>query len=513
MIPYMRMKVPLAGRHSLPPTQPETPAENPPGMTVFEPKEEPQSTPRSEYVRPDIAIPTSPRSVGGTGSSQPPPPEPPFILRILPFIFGFLFLAAVVFLAVRFVPSFFGRNSGPAELVYWGLWEEPQVLETIIADYKRDYPNVTIRYEKQNVKQYYDALANRLSEEGGPDIFRFHNTWVPMLRGFLAPVPSNVYSKEEFVKTFYPVAQKDLLVGEAYIGIPLEIDTLALFVNEEDFQAVGLPPPTTWKEVRDDAYQIRVFDSEKRITKAGLALGTFDNVDAASDTLALMMLQNGVDFKKVDKSTTKDSKSNLGEDVLSYYVGFSQGDNRVWDDTLDPSTLAFAKGKVAMYFGYSWRIFEIKSLNPSLKFKIVPFPRLFDSQPMTFASYWVEGVSKISKHQKEAFAFLKYLSSPEVMQKLYSEQSKLRLFGEPYSRVDLADSLKGNELVYPFVEQAKDATSWYLASNTYDNALDDQMIKYFADAIRAVGTKNVSPKTALETVAKGVNTLSIQYGL
>lgn len=506
------MKVPLAGPHRSPPAAPETPTEIIPGATVFEPQR-PQPAPRSEYARPDLNMPSLSRSVSTTPPIPPPPIESPSILRILPFIFGFLFLAAVIFLAVRFVPSFFGRGGGSVELTYWGLWEEPGVIGAIVADYQREHTNVTIKYEKQNVKQYREALSNRLAEEGGPDIFRFHNTWVPMLRGFLAPIPSNVYSKEEFAKTFYPIAQKDLLVSDNYVGIPLEIDTLALFVNEEDFQAAGLAPPKTWKELFDAAYQVRVFDSDKRITKAGVALGTFDNIDHASDILALMMLQNGVDLKKVDKSTTRDGKSNLGEDVLGYYTRFSHGENRVWDDTLDPSTLAFTQGKLAMYFGYSWRIFDIKSLNPTLKFKVLPFPRLFDSQPMTFASYWVEGVAKNSKHQKEAFAFLKYLSSAETMRKIYSEQSKLRLFGEPYSRVDLADSLKGNEFVYPFVEQAKDATSWYLASNTYDNGVNDGMIKYFSDAIRAVGTQRTSPKTALETVAKGVSAVSTQYGL
>ena len=45
-------------------------------------------------------------------------------------------------------------------------------------------------------------------------------------------------------------------------------------------------------------------------------------------------------------------------------------------------------------------------------------------------------------------------------------------------RVDLADSLKSNTTVYPFVELGKDAVSWYLTSNTYDNGVNDHMIKY-----------------------------------
>ena len=99
------------------------------------------------------------------------------------------------------------------------------------------------------------------------------------------------------------------------------------------------------------------------------------------------------------------------------------------------------------------------------------------------------------------------------MQKLFTEQSKLRQFGEPYSRKDLADSLKSNATVFPFVELAQDAVSWYLASNTYDNGVNDRMIKYLGDAVRSMHLQNISAKTALETLAKGIVEVSTQYGL
>lgn len=469
----------------------------------------------------------SPSSQGNVGGSQPifesaqqrpspsppPPPDSPGIFRFFPFVIGLLVVGLIIFFAIRFVLPRFSQQKGPAELTYWGLWEDEAILDTIIKDYQRENADVKITYQRQNSKQYRETLISRLSKEGGPDIFRFHNTWVPMLRDFLSPIPSSIYTNEEFQNTFYPVAQKDLQVGNAYVGIPLEIDTLALFINEEDFQKAGLLPPKTWDELRNIVPKLTEKDTNNRIQKAAIALGTFDNVDGASDILALMMLQAGVNFKMVDKSTTRDGKSNLGEDVLTFYTLFAQGDGKVWDDTLDPSTLAFAKGKLSMYFGYSWRIFEIKALNPSFQFKVVAVPQLSGGATKTFASYWVEGISKKSGYQKEAFAFLKYLSTKETMQKLYSEQSKLRQFGEPYSRMDLADTLKNHEYLSAIIEQAKDATSWYLASNTNDNGLNDQMIKYFADAIRGVSSGAISPKTALETAAKGVEQVSTQYGL
>jgi len=481
----MRMKVPLAGTHE----------------TIFSKEEEVSQKPQPTIPQKEVVPP-------------PPPPvdfdSPSPISRIFPFLLGLVAIIILIIVATQIVPRFLGGGGGAVSLTYWGLWEDENIMKTTIADFERENPQIKINYQKQDIKQYRETLTNRLSQKEGPDIFRFHNTWVPMLKSYLVPVPANTYTNGDFEKTFYPVAQKDLKAGNNYIGIPLEIDTLSLFINDDDFKAVGLSAPATWDELRSSARQLTVRDSGGRIVKAGVALGAFDNIDASSDILALMMIQNGVDLRKVDKSISRDGR-NLGEDTLAYYVSFAQGENRAWDDTLDISTLAFAKEKLAMYFGYSWRVFEIQSLNPSLRFSIYPVPQLAGGSK-TFASYWVEGVSKNSSHPKEAFLFLKFLSKQENLQKLFAEQSKLRLFGEPYSRLDLADSLKSNKYAGPFLEKANDAASWYLASNTYDNGVNDQMRKYFQDAVNGVLRGN-SPRTVLETAAKGVDVVATQYGL
>ncbi|MBI2036308.1 extracellular solute-binding protein [Candidatus Microgenomates bacterium] len=494
------MKVPLAGTH----------------QEIFskeQVKQEPLSGSSGE---------TAPAPVLPKGEIVPPPPSfdfesPSLISRIFPFLLGLIALVVLIIVATQIVPRFLAGGGGPVSLTYWGLWEDENIMKVVIADFERENPNIKINYQKQDIKQYRETLTNRLSQkegpaspQGGPDIFRFHNTWVPMLKTYLLSIPANIYTNGDFEKTFYPVAQKDLKMGNNYIGIPLEIDTLALFINDDDFKAAGLSPPATWDELRTAARQLTVRDSSGRIVKSGVALGTFDNIDASSDILALMMIQNGVDFRKVDKSISRDGR-NLGEDTLAYYVSFAQGENRIWDDTLDVSTPAFAKEKLSMYFGYSWRVFEIQALNPNLRFSIHPAPQL-SGESKTFASYWVEGVSKNSSHPKEAFLFLKFLSKPETLQKLFSEGSKLRLFGEPYSRLDLADNLKSNQYAAPFLAKAKDAASWYLASNTYDNGLNDQMRKYFQDAVNGV-LRGISPGTALETAAKGIEVVATQYGL
>jgi len=421
--------------------------------------------------------------------------------------FFLIFFVLVVFLGGGYFlyKNILSKKLAPQEevnLTYWGLWEPENVFSGIIADYQRSHPNVKINYIFQSPREYRERLASALASGKGPDIFRFHSTWVPMFKNDLSPIPSEIMDAAFFEAIFYPVTRQDLRVGNYYVGIPLEIDTLALFINEDIFESAGKVPPTTWDEFRKVAVELTTRDSEGEIQIAGAALGITENIDHWSDILGLMMLQNGADLTKPIGS--------LAEDALAFYTLFSKVD-RVWDETLPRSTMAFAGGKLAMYFGFSWEVFEIKKANPNLRFRILPVPQL-EGTNITWASYWVEGVSKKSTYQKEAWEFLKYLSEKESLQKLFQAQSQIRLFGEPYSRVDMADLLSSDDLVGPFIKQAPAARSWYLCSRTFDNGINDKMIKYFEDAVNAVN-EGKTPKEALEQTVSGVGQVLAQYGI
>jgi len=464
-------------------------AQKPAGETIS-PSPTPQSVP--------FPVPPIQNEAGFTPSV---PPSKLNLKKIILFLFGGLIFILIVFFIFKKGLLKPVKKNGETNLVYWGLWEPESVMAEIISEYQNSHPKIKINYVLQSPKDYRERLQTAIMKGSGPDIFRFHNTWVQMLKDYLAPIPSTVMDSATFEKIFYPVAKNDLRLGSNYIGIPLEIDNLALFYNEEIFSIAGKLPPTTWDEFRKTALELTVRDAAGKIQTAGAALGVTSNVDHWSDILGLMFLQNGANLEK--------PTDNLAEDALTFFTLFSRFD-RVWDETLPSSTYFFASGRLAMYFGPSWRFFEIKALNPKLKFKIIPVPQL-PGVNITWASYWVEGVNNKSGNVTEAWEFLKYLSSKQTMEKLYQAQSKLRFFGEPYSRTDMADLLKNEPYVGVFVEQAPKAKSWYLSSRTFDNGINDKIIKYYEDAVNAVN-KGAGPKEALATVAQGVAQVLSQYG-
>ena len=156
-------------------------------------------------------------------------------------------------------------------------------------------------------------------------------------------------------------------------------------------------------------------------------------------------------------------------------------------------------------------IFIIKAVNPNLNFQVVSAPQL-PNQNLNIASYWAEGVSKKSKHQKEAFELLKFLTRRETVQKLYTEEAKTRLFGEPYARLDLAETVQEDPLVSVFIAQAKTAVSTPFSSDTFDNGLNVELNTYLGDAVRKM-LGNTSVKTSFETLTSGFSQTTQKYGI
>lgn len=483
------------------------PSTVPPPVTVS-----PSNSPQPEVSVPVSSVPSS------MVKEKKAFPKIIIILVIL------IILAGLIFGAWKFfgdkLPFKLPFGQKEVTLVYWGLFEPESVMQPIIADYETQHPGVKIQYSQQSLTQYKERLAERLSstedqeEVEVPDIFRIHQSWVPMFSGSLSEVPTSVYDKATFEKTFYPSALTSLSLQGQYVGIPLMYDGLVLYCNQDLFQAKGLAFPQDWSELKIAAQQLTTRDSQGKISTAGVALGNTTNVDHWSDILGLMFLQAGVNPANPGACSVGNDGSNIcpGSDALQFYLNFSQVD-RVWDATMPTSTFAFAKGNLAMYFGPSWRVFDIEGIKTRLQsnfqYKMIPVPQLpLENDKVAWATYWVEAVSKKSTNQEQAWEFLKYLSSPEVMQKMFQAESAVRLFGEPFSRTDMAELIKDHPYLGTLISQAPYAKNWYLSSFTSDNGLNDNIIQYFKNAIQGG-----DPVSGLQTAGQGVSQVLGQYGV
>lgn len=424
--------------------------------------------------------------------------------RIIIIVLALSIVLGFVFWKIGPNINFFNKSKsqGPITLTYWGLWEEDNLLKGALAQFQKLHPNIVVNYERKSSLNYRTRVQTQIRAGQGPDVFRIHNSWLPMFASDLAPAPQTVFSLADYQSLFYPVAVDSFVKGNQIFAAPVEIDGLGLFYNEDMLNAVGGQPPKNWQQFLDLAVKMTVKDASG-IKTAGAALGGTGNVDHWSDIIGLLLLQQpGVDLTNVATPQVLE--------ILKFYTEFiTDPRKKVWDLNLPNSTQMFASGRLGFYFAPSWRAHELRVANPNLKFKIAPVPQL-TGRNVAWASFWGEAVSGRSKNIEAAWQLVKYLTSAENEKFFYQQASQIRLFGEPYSVVSLAPELVNDPLVGAFISQGPIYKFWYLASNTFDVGINDEMIKYWEDGINAT-LSGTDPAAALQTVNQGVKQVLDKY--
>ena len=437
----------------------------------------------------------------------------------------------IIIIVFKMVLPLFG-NGGKGQTItinYWGLWEDNSIISGIIADYEAQNPTIKINYVANQKGNYRTRLQSRLegvatdtADNSAPDIFRYHSSWIPMLKNDLAKVPSTTSQNIGLDTDYFDAFKSDIKSGSSWLGVPLMYDGLALFYNNDLLQNAQVDIPKSWWDLEMAAKKLTVRDDAGRIKVAGAALGLTANVDQWTDILGLMFKQGGVDPLATDADSVKKMK-----DVMTFYTLFYTQD-KVWDETMPNSTEAFANGKLAFYFGPSWRVFNIEDMKiPTLNYEITTVPQLptlanvapdqansdANLTNIHWSTYWVEGVNPKSTKQAEAWKFLEFLSKKENLQKMYATASQIRKFGEIYPRKSMADTMMSNPKTAAFVKAANDASNWYLSSRTFDEGLNDGMAKYFGDALNAMLTTTHSQEEIDTPLRNGINQMITRYSL
>ena len=491
----------MTGRESTMDDNNEIPPENQRPKFETVPVETP---PEIEETPEEVVTPEAP--------TESPIDMPPPVYQENKNQYFFIMGGAIVFfiILVFVIKAIFSGGGGgggkkQVSLTYWGLWEDKEVIQPLIDQYQQKNTNVKISYQKMSPQSYREKLVVRSKINQGPDLFRFHNTWVPEIKEVLAPLPASIMNNSEFEKTFYKVHQKDLKVGNYYYGLPLEIDGLVLIYNESLFKKGGVSTvPSTWDEITDIVPRLTVKDTKGILITSGIAMGTTRNIEHFSDVFALLLVQNGGSLDKLDQQEAAGA--------LEIYRKFAEEPQGYWNEEMPNSVNAFIQEKVAMIIVPSWEALTIKTTNPEIAMKVISVPSVPGASVVSIANYWVEGVSRFSKNQIEAWKFLRYLTEKDNLTKLYEIESRLRPFGEPYSRVDLAPLLSQNQYLGAVIKQANDFVSVPLISKTYDNGLNDELIKYLENAINST-IQGVTYSEALKTTKEGVTQIFTKYNI
>lgn len=381
---------------------------------------------------------------------------------------------AIVVVTVSLVAIFLGilpgRKLGPEQkiiLEIWGTDEDIQIWNEIGRSFSEKFPTISIKYTTFKKDTYESILLDRLAEGTGPDIFTLKNSWVIRHKDKISPLPQTAFNitSRDIKRTYVEIVEDDLVdqTGEI-LGLPLFVDSLALFYNKDVFNSSGIAePPEIWDDIISVSRALTKKDSKGDVTRAGIALGTYPNIKHAFEILSAFILQNGDPI--IDRGKNQVELREKAIEAFDFYTSFADRNkqNYSWTSSFPNSLDAFAEGKAVMILGFSEDLDKIIEKNPHLNIGVTPFPQLNESQSkITYGSYDLLTVSKQSLNKGAAWQFILFMTSDEQSKKYIDK------FKKPPARRDLISSASPSPEFDIFYPQSLQAKSWPIPN--YDAA-------------------------------------------
>jgi ABC-type glycerol-3-phosphate transport system substrate-binding protein len=389
-------------------------------------------------------------------------------------------------------------------LVVWGVIDDYENYSKVFTDFKKSYPYVTIDFKKFRLEEYEGKLLNAMAEDRGPDVFMVHNTWVGKYLPKLQPEPLTVKVADQIVtggaqkKVSLQVSDKKLLSPSALrnefadavafdairnvnvstdpkkadlqdrvIGIPMSLDTLALYYNKDLMNAAGVAvPPAGWDDFQKAVKKLTVLDNKGAIVQAGAGFGTGANVERSGDIMALLMMQNRTEmagsdgypkFQAMPQALSGELDEPPAVSALRFYTDFANPakDVYTWNLSMPNSLDAFANGTAAFYVGYSYSRPTIASRAPKMNMGVSEVPQINPGMKANVANYWLWSVSKRSKSADLAWYFVNFMTGKDHV------SDYLKVAKRPAARKSLIESQLEDPDVGVFASQVLTAKSWY----------------------------------------------------
>lgn len=431
-------------------------------------------------------------------------------------------------------------------LEVWGPLDQSIALREIFDNYVMLNPNINgITYKKISYDTYQKELVDALAAGQGPDIFMMNNLELPSFEDKIAPAPSQmdtlVINEQKFRNNFVDVAAEDFVSEGKIYGVPLSVDSLALYYNKDLFNQAGIAvPPASWNEFISDIIKLTNVDSFGNIIQSGAAIGTVYNINRSTDILNLIMIQNGTQMiddrgqASFAKATYEADSRGVypGGEALSFYTQFadSRSPYYSWNSNMHYSIDAFSEGQTAMMLNYSWNVETVKAKSPKLNFAIASVPQFENKLAANTANYWGYAVAKNATSKtpanaptvsndtrvKEAWRFLTYFSTKpdgtfsgadsgsgigtKVNPNFDPAVTFLLKTGQPAARRDLVELQKTDPQIGVFAAGNLIAKSW--------RQKDSKAVELiFAEMIDSVNKGQNSVTDAIKTAAQRVNNL------
>jgi multiple sugar transport system substrate-binding protein len=308
--------------------------------------------------------------------------------------------------------------SDTAELRFWAMGREGEVVEELVKEFEAKNPDVRVRVQQIPWTAAHEKLLTAFVGEATPDVSQLGNTWVPefVALGALAPLDEWIDRPAAPERgSFFPgILATNELDGTLY-GLPWYVDTRVLFYRTDLLARAGYDAvPGTWAGFRDALEGIR----------ADMGPGQYPLLMPINEWAqpVIFGLQNGSPLLAGGRRRGAFAGDRFRE-AFEWYVD-------LYRDSLAPVVTSnevsnlfqeFARGNIAMYITGPWNIGEFSRRLPEEvqdDWATAPLPGP-DGPGVSMAGGSSLVMFRGTEHPEAAWRLMAFLSRPEVQLRFY----------------------------------------------------------------------------------------------
>lgn len=346
------------------------------------------------------------------------------MIKKIQMVFPFIFVFCLIILGIRdyVINRQVILHIGVYSDSSWNVpnGNEYKIIDKVIADFEKDYPNVKVEYESGVPKsKYTDWLSDKLVLGQEPDVFIVPEEDFNLLAstGTLKDLSNAVVSDLDS-EAFY---KSSLLAGEfntRQLALPFESNPMLMCFNKELLEKEGIElPKSGW--TLSEFYQIC-----QKVTKDTDGDGIIDQFGVTGYTWQQAVAAYGVPL-----FNEEGTRSNLSEkaikDALSLWVRLTDltAPFNVTSDDFDQGKVAFIPMTLAQYRTYKPYPYHVAKYS-SFEWTCVPMPSVDGKLNASQVPTSLFGISSRTKESKLAWELLKRLSINQEVQKEVVELSQ-----------------------------------------------------------------------------------------
>lgn len=322
-------------------------------------------------------------------------------------------------------PAFARAKDNRVELVVWGVWYS-EGMSRVLTEFIRRHPNIKLVTSSSGGGMDEQKLMCGIAGGSPPDVINKDRFAVPAWAARAAFIPLDDFLKADAGRAdcvklddYYEACRAEATYQGKVYAIPIGADDRALYYNEDLLRREGfvdedgkVVPPRTWDELLEYAKRLTKKDVSGSIAQIGF-IPNYGN-----SWLYIYGWQNGGEFMSADGRTCTLNDPRIVE-ALDWVTGAYDamgGAARVdaFQASFQGGELdAFITGKVAMKVDGNWSLGGIATNAPDMHLGVAPAPVPKGRPFITWSGGWSWAIPKGARHPKEAWEFIRWISSDE----------------------------------------------------------------------------------------------------